>query len=324
MPSPGLSAETPIAVRIVGRTALTDRIIEFRLAPLEGTKLRPFTPGSHIRVGVADGETRAYSLIQNAPLEDQVAEYCIAVQLEEESAGGSQYMHARSRGDVLAIGEPQNDFELVTSAPALLLAGGIGITPMISMATMLAEAGQDFSLHYAGRSAGVMAYRAELEAQFGAACHIHCDDDPASALDLAQLMAETDPAQRLYICGPKGMIEAARSSAEAEGITPDRIHVELFSSGQPESGDSSFEVEIASGDVYTVAPGQSIIEALEAEGIDLIYDCQRGDCGICQTDVISGEPDHRDVVLSEAERASGKVMQICVSRAKTARLVLDI
>ena len=125
------------------------------------------------------------------------------------------------------------------------------------------------------------------------------------------------------------MIDAARACAETAGIDGSRVHIELFdnaaASATEEGGDDAFEVEVAStGQVFNVAPGQSIIEALEAGGVDLIYDCQRGDCGICQTDVVSGDPDHRDVVLSDDERSGGKVMQICVSRAKTARLVLDI
>jgi vanillate O-demethylase ferredoxin subunit len=121
------------------------------------------------------------------------------------------------------------------------------------------------------------------------------------------------------------MIDAARKLAEAAGLAPERVHVELFDNASAQEGDAPFEVELAStGQVFAIPPGRSIIDVLEEEGVDLIYDCQRGDCGICQTDVISGIPDHRDVVLSDAERAEGKVMQICVSRAKSARLVLDL
>ncbi|WP_211341199.1 2Fe-2S iron-sulfur cluster-binding protein [Paracoccus methylarcula] len=121
------------------------------------------------------------------------------------------------------------------------------------------------------------------------------------------------------------MIDATRRAAEAAGFTPERIHTELFDTPEPEAGDSPFEVEIAStGQVFTVPPGQTIIEVLEENGLDIIYDCQRGDCGICQTAVLEGTPDHRDVVLSEAERAAGDVMQICVSRALSPRLKLDL
>ena len=175
------------------------------------------------------------------------------------------------------------------------------------------------------RSADLMAYRDVLLSKFGDNLHLHCDDDPASALDLDRAVAGIPPDAHVYICGPKGLIDAAKARAEAAGIAAERIHFELFDAPQEQAGDTAFEVEVAStGAVFTVAPGQSIIEALEAGGIDVMYDCQRGDCGICQCDVISGTPDHRDVVLSEAERAAGNVMQICVSRAKSPRLVLDI
>ena len=121
------------------------------------------------------------------------------------------------------------------------------------------------------------------------------------------------------------MIDAARSAAQAAGLSNDNIYVELFSTTGTAGDDTPFEVEIKeTGEVFVIPVGKTIIEVLEDAGKDLMYDCQRGDCGICQTDVISGEPDHRDVVLSEAERASGEVMQICVSRAKSSRLVLDI
>jgi vanillate O-demethylase ferredoxin subunit len=169
----------------------------------------------------------------------------------------------------------------------------------------------------------MMAYADALADSLGDALHLHCDDD-SSAMDMDAVIGTLGDAH-LYVCGPRGMIDAARARADAAGIPADRVHVELFDNAAQAAGDTAFEVEIASsGEVITVAPDQSIIQALEAAGHDLIYDCQRGDCGICQTDVISGTPDHRDVVLSEAERAAGKVMQICVSRAKSARLVLDL
>uniref|UniRef100_UPI0030DCBA05 flavin reductase family protein n=1 Tax=uncultured Sulfitobacter sp. TaxID=191468 RepID=UPI0030DCBA05 len=207
---------------------------------------------------------------------------------------------------------------------AVLLAGGIGITPMISMATTLKAAGQAFDFHYSGRSAPLMAYRDTLRETFGDALHLHCDDDD-SALNLDAVISSAGAVAHLYVCGPKGLIEAVKAKAEAAGIAANRIHFELFDAPQEQAGDSAFEVELASsGEVFTIPPGQSIIDVLEAGGVDVMYDCQRGDCGICQCDVISGTPDHRDVVLSEAERAAGNVMQICVSRAKSPRLVLDI
>jgi vanillate O-demethylase ferredoxin subunit len=161
-----------------------------------------------------------------------------------------------------------------------------------------------------------------LETQFAANWSLWFDNE--TQIDVAAILAAAPGHAHVYCCGPKGMIEAVRTAAETAGYPTDRIRFELFETPQTQEGDQPFEVEINDGRVFTIPPGQSIIEVLEAADVDIMYDCQRGDCGICQTDVKSGAPDHRDVVLSEDERASGTVMQICVSRAKSARLVLDI
>ena len=300
---------------------LAPRIAEFTLT---AAGLPPFSPGAHIRVHLPDGDTRAYSLIRTAPLPEAPASYTIAVQCEDAGKGGSRFMHGLKEGDTLAFDAPKCDFPLDSSAPAVLLAGGIGITPLISMATALDEAGQDFAFHYAGRSRDALAYRDTLTERFGDRLHLHLDDEPNNALNLEQITANLGVAH-LYVCGPRGMIDATKTRAEAAGVPSDRVHFELFDAPAPVQGDTAFEVELSStGQVFTVAPGQSIIEALEAGGVDVLYDCQRGDCGICQCGVLDGIPDHRDVVLSADERAAGNVMQICVSRAKSPRLVLDL
>lgn len=306
-------------------TPLTERITEFRVQSAGETPLPPFEPGAHIRVSLPEGGDRAYSLIRTGPVAEPLTEYRIAVQLEPDGDGGSRYMHGLKPGDRIEFASPKNDFPLDASQPAVLLAGGIGVTPLISMATQLTEAGQDFDFHYAARSAALMAYPQALAEQFGPRFHSHFDDQPGNALDLGAVIDSVGKDRHLYICGPRGLIDVAKASAEAAGIPASRIHIELFDNAAQQDGDTAFEVELSStGQVFTVAPDQSIIEALEAGGVDVLYDCQRGDCGICQCDVISGTPDHRDVVLSEDERASGKVMQICVSRAKSPRLVLDL
>lgn len=312
---------TQSKVRIARIRPLTDRISEFTLTDPDGADLPAWDAGAHIRIAVPGGD-RAYSLIAWDDVRSGAA-FTIAVQREDDGTGGSRHMHALTEGDEIAVTPPKCDFPVTPDAPAVLLAGGIGITPMISMAHALRAAGTPVTLHYAGRSRGMMAFADDLADSLGDALHIHCDDD-SSALDLDAVIGALGAAH-LYICGPRGMIDAARAKAETAGIPADCVHVELFDNAAQAAGDTAFEVEIASsGEVITVPPDQSIIQALEAAGHDLIYDCQRGDCGICQTDVISGTPDHRDVVLSDAEKAVGKVMQICVSRAKSARLVLDL
>lgn len=300
---------------------LTDRVSAFRIAAANGAPLPGWTAGAHIEVDIAGG-TRSYSLVSFTPIPQTPDSYTIAVQREEDGTGGSRAMHDLKPGDTLRFCAPKNDFPVTPTADAVLLAGGIGVTPLISMATTLQDAGRTIRFHYAGRSAPLMAYAGELETKFQETFTLHCDDD-TSALNLDALIATLGDAH-LYVCGPRGMIDAARAKADAAGVPTDRVHFELFEAATPQDGDTAFEVQINDGTVFTIPPDRSIIDVLEENDIDVIYDCQRGDCGICQCDVIEGEPDHRDVVLSAAERAAGDVMQICVSRAKSARLVLDI
>lgn len=316
----------PVRLKVSSTRMLTDRVCELEFIVSGNGVLAGYTPGAHVKFDLPAGE-RSYSLIDFEPVASDAnpASYRFAVQLETESTGGSSYMHGLKPGDEVAVSAPQNDFPLVAGKPALLIAGGIGITPMISMATALKAAGTPFRFHYACRTAAAMGYRQELEAAFGEQLTLHFDDDPEAALNIAALVASMGADEHVYVCGPKGMIEAVKSAMEAGGVSAERIHFELFTSAAEQSGDVAFEVEVHStGEVFTVPPGKTIVEVLEAGGVDLIHDCLRGDCGICQTDVIDGIPDHRDVVLSESEKAEGKVMQICVSRARSARLVLDL
>lgn len=281
-----------------------------------------WTPGAHVEVALPDGGTRSYSLIDNTGDWAAPTRYRLGVRLEPQGKGGSRHMHGLAVGDRVRVSAPKNGFALdATQAPALLVAGGIGVTPLVSMAAALARSGRDWRMIYAARNRAALAFADEVA---GDRLALHLDDVAGGPADLGPAIRAAAPGTHLYVCGPRPMIDAARAHAEAAGFTPDRIHFELFEAAAPVAGDQPFEVEINDGRVFTVPSGQSIIQALEAGGLDLIYDCQRGDCGICRTDVRAGTPDHRDVVLTEAERASGKVMQICVSRAKGGRLVLDI
>ena len=149
-------------------------------------------------------------------------------------------------------------------------------------------------------------------------------DDKHGRLDINEVVNALGPEAHLYVCGPRPMLDATREATATAGISQDHVHFEVFEAASAQTGDTPFEVQINNGSVFTIPVGTTIIDVLEENEFDVMYDCQRGDCGICQCDVLEGEPDHRDVVLSEAERAAGDVMQICVSRAKSARLVLDI
>lgn len=316
----------PVKLKLATARMLTPSIRELEFVRSDGGRLASYTPGAHVKFALPAGE-RSYSLIDFEPLstDSAITSYRFAVQLEAQGTGGSSHMHNLVPGDEVTALPPGNDFPLVAGKPALLIAGGIGITPIISMATALKHEGTPFRFHYAGRTSAAMAYRDDLEQAFGDQLTQHFDDQPELALNLGSLAASVGAEEHVYVCGPKGMIDAVKSAMEAAGVTSDRIHSELFTSAAEKSGDTAFEVEVhATGEVFEIPPGKTIIDVLEAGGVDLIHDCLRGDCGICKTDVIEGVPDHRDVVLSDAEKAEGKVMQICVSRAKSARLVLDL
>lgn len=315
-----------IELRVDRVESPAERIRSVVLVPVNGAALPGYTAGAHMEIHLPDGATRPYSLIDFDGDCAAPAAYRFGVRLEEESRGGSRFMHGLKEGDTVTADVPKNDFPLADGdAPAVLIAGGIGVTPIISMATALKDAGRNYALHYAMRDRSAAAFTDRLDEIHGERLSLHFDDEAGGPLDLKAIIGAADPNAHLYVCGPKPMIEAARQVAEAAGFPNDRIHFELFDAPADQEGDTAFEVEVAStGKVYTIPPGKSIIDVLEEAGEDLIYDCQRGDCGICQTDVLEGEPDHRDVVLSDAERASGKVMQICVSRAKSARLKLDL
>lgn len=295
------------------------------LASADGAPLPPWTAGAHVRVALPGGGDRAYSLIDLGTRDP--SHWTLCVRLDEAGGGGSIHMHGLRSGDRISVTEPVNRFPLHDDdAPALLIAGGIGVTPLVAMAAQLRRGGRAFRFAYAGRTRGTLALTDELMALCEDQLSLHYDDEPGR-IDLTALIARTERRTHIYVCGPSGMIEAARKAAAEAGFPEAQVHFELFTS-VPEPSDAEqagFEVEARqSGKTVQVAPGQSIIDALEAAGVELLYDCRRGDCGVCRCDIIEGEPDHRDVVLTADERASNKVMQICVSRSKTPRLVLDV
>ncbi len=309
---------------IRGIEKLDDRTSLFSMGFPERGVLPSFTPGAHLDIELGASGSRSYSLIDYTGETADPDTYLVAVQREDEGDGGSIAMHALSVGDRLVCSGPSNDFPLHDgSAPALLLAGGIGITPMLSFAAALRCRGVPFQLHYCTRSRPLATFAPQLAREFGKAVELWFDDTRPP--DLEALVKAAGQAAHVYCCGPAGMIDAVRTLVGNAGIPPERFHFELFTTPVAEAGDQPFEVEISStGRVFEIPVGRSIIDVLEANGLDVMQDCRRGDCGICQTEVISGVPDHRDVVLSESERKSGKVMQICVSRARSSRLVLDL
>ncbi|WP_028218546.1 PDR/VanB family oxidoreductase [Paraburkholderia oxyphila] len=316
---------------------LSSHITSFRLRAPDGRALPGFAAGAHIRVQVGEGSDawRAYSLVNLASdactaCERAPDHYLIAVRREDAGAGGSLWMHTHVRvGHTLRIAPPVNAFALEhdhADADAVLIAGGIGITPIASMAAVLAARGCRYGLHYTGRSISQLAFVDALRALAGEHLHLYGDDEPGEVnrFDLARLFATLTPGQPLYVCGPQGLIDAVIALATQRGWPRERIRSELFAAAAPQAGDAAFEVELRqTGMTLNVAPAQTILDAMLDAGLDPLYDCKRGECGVCQVGVIEGEVEHRDYCLSEAEKRSGKVMHICVSRARAARLVID-
>lgn len=312
----------PLKLKVQSVVAETPLVRSLVFA-VEGGAVPQWQAGAHIRVSLPNGGDRPYSLMALPGLPPGAL--ALGVLREEASSGGSQFMHALKVGDTVRATAPINNFRLhEEAAPALLFAGGIGITPILSMADELNARKIPYRLHYAGRAPGLLAFLPQLQATCGDGASIHYDSDE-SRLDIAAALGAAPAGSHVYVCGPAGMIEAVKAAALATGIAADRIHFELFRADAATAPNEPFEIELRStGQVIIVAAEQSIIQALEAAGLDVLYDCQRGDCGICQCGVIAGVPDHRDVILSDDEKAANKVMQICVSRAKSERLVLDL
>lgn len=311
----------------------TDLIRSFRLRAADGGALPPIASGAHLKVRIPDlTEPRCYSLVAlSANPADQPAatEYRLAVRLEENSRGGSVYMHGLSAGQTLSAIGPKNDFPLHAAetgeGTVILIAGGIGITPLASHAAALTAAGRPFALHYSGRSRSHLALLEELSLLCGEALSLHADDEPASRLDVGQLLAGLSRDQHIYVCGPKGLIDSVLATASHLGWPREKVHFELFATAAPVSGDQPFELELRqSGMVLQVPADKTILEVMEAAGCDPMFDCRRGECGVCQAVVLEGIPEHRDYFLSEREKAEGKVIQTCISRACSARLTLDL
>jgi vanillate O-demethylase ferredoxin subunit len=313
-------------VRVARKALEAQDICSLELVDVEGAPLPPFSAGSHIDLHLADGLVRQYSLC-NDPQETH--RYLIAVLREPASRGGSVAVHALQPGHELRISDPKNHFALAHDASHhLLLAGGIGITPMLCMAERLARIGASFELHYCTRSLERTAFAARIAASsFAARAHLHHDDGPAAQkLDLAAVTAVPRPGSHLYVCGPGGFMCAVLDAARAAGWTEEALHREYFSAAPVTGGgDSSFEVMVASsGKVITVNAGQSVVAALAAAGVELPVSCEQGVCGTCVTRILQGEPDHRDMYLTAQEQARGDCFTPCCSRSKSARLVLDL
>jgi len=316
-------------LRVADRRREAEDIHRFVLEPADGAPLAPYRAGAHLWLR-AGPWLRPYSLC--AP--HGGGRYQIAVQREAGGRGGSRHLCDKLEpGDEIEAGEPANHFPLAEDMPAppLLLAGGIGITPILCMARELAAAGRACTLHYLARSRRRMAFLDELAgwaASGPGRLHLHAGDEPGGAPGLAALVGPAQPGRHLYVCGPAGMLDAVRAHAAAQGWRADHVHFERFGAAEPAppaGGDAAFEVVLASsGRRVPVPAGTTVAQALHAAGVDLPVSCEQGVCGACATRVLAGRPDHRDSLLDEAERAAGQVFLPCCSRSLDPSLTLDL
>ena len=316
------SHETEFDAVVVGRAHAADSIDTIEFARADTSTLPRWQPGAHIDLVLPSGDERQYSLLPPAVLDASPAEaptWRIAVLREPSGRGGSLWLHdSLAVGDTIRVRGPRNHFEFAPfpGSPVLLLAAGVGITPIASMARAAAAAGIRYDLHYSGRSRSALALVDEIGA---ATLHL---SDAGTRLDLAALLGSLDPMATIYACGPTRFIEAVETLA---GGHP--LHVERFEAKALAApvfvGD--FEVELAlSGETLAVPPDRSILEVVEEAGVFILSSCREGTCGTCETPVLEGEVDHRDSILTPLEQEQNTVMYICVSRAACPRLVLEL
>jgi len=296
-------------------------ILSFVLEPVGDGLMPPFAPGAHIDVTLAPGLTRSYSLVNDPAVRGA---YEIAVHQSPTSRGGSTHIHGQWRaGQIVTISEPKNNFPLFEAADhTVMIAGGIGITPMLPMIARLNRLGRTWELHYVAASPDRAAYVAHLEAHDGVV--IAFDGVPGGQrLDLKAICSAAPADAHLYCCGPAGMLDAfVAINADRPA---DHVHIEYFSAETDVATDGGYTLELArSGKTVAVEEGETMLDALLSAGVDVSFACAEGVCGTCEVKVIDGIPDHRDHFLSDADKAANRSIMVCCSGAKSARLVLDI
>jgi vanillate O-demethylase ferredoxin subunit len=313
--------------RIASRREVAQDICAFEIEATGGAMLPPVEAGAHIDVHVG-GFVRPYSLLDGPS--PKPGRYRIAVLRSAASRGGSEAVHALLReGSVLRISAPRNHFPLrPDGAFSVLMAGGIGITPIMSMARALHAEGSPFVLHYCARSRRHMAFGDDLlRSPFAPAVRLHADDEPQSAFDAARALADPPPGARLYVCGPQGFMDHVLRTAQAAGWDAHRLHHESF---QPAAvaapgGNRAFElIAVRSGKRTVVGAAETALQALVRCGVQVAASCEQGVCGTCLTPVLEGAVDHRDSFLTAEEQARNDQFLPCCSRAEGERLAVDL
>ncbi|MGV9709510.1 PDR/VanB family oxidoreductase [Gordonia sp. NPDC003424] len=314
-------SQTANRLRVRDRVVVARDVVELTLEHPDGRRLADWAPGAHIDVILPNGLTRQYSLSGDRW---DAYTYRIAVRRETDGRGGSAFIHDGLQvGDLVGIGGPRNNFRLAPARRYLFIAGGIGITPMLPMVQQAEIVGADWALLYTGRHRDTMAYADDLAA-YGDRVSIVASSE-TGRIDLSAHLAAVDTDTRVYVCGPQSLLD---DIVALTGHWPvGQLRLERFSA--PGTADQTrnapFDVELArSGRVVTVGPDDGVLEALAEAGVNVLSSCREGLCGTCETTVLDGTPDHRDSVLDDDERAANTCMLVCVSRACSDRLVLDL
>jgi ferredoxin-NADP reductase len=315
-----------IEARLHAIVRQAEGIHSFELRPKPGTAFPAFTAGSHIDLYLENGMVRSYSLVNP---QGETHRYVVAINNDAASRGGSKHIHEAWRvGDVMTIAGPRNNFELNEKAPGtVFIAGGIGVTPLYCMAQRLGELKAPWKMYYSARTRDLMAYREDIEAlakRSGGEVVFNLDHEPGGKmLDLGAIVKGVPADAHLYCCGPNPMLKAFE--AACAGRNPDTVHVEYFTAEEAPATEGGYKVVLQRSNKTVVVPeGKTLLDALLDAGVDVPFSCTEGVCGTCETKVISGVPDHRDLILTESERQSNKTMMICCSGSKSAELVLDL
>jgi ferredoxin-NADP reductase/predicted pyridoxine 5'-phosphate oxidase superfamily flavin-nucleotide-binding protein len=326
-PSATALGHGPLALRVGGIRQLTPDIRAYEFRAADGAELPAVRAGAALDVPVrlksGSQTTRRYSIVSHPSRRDL---YEIAVLRDENGSGGSRAVHSDFQlGMTLLCGEPANHFALhADERPVVLIAAGIGITPIKAMVHELRAEGRTFELHYAVRSRGQAAYLADLEHVVGADLHVYAGDQQ-QRFDAARTISAVPADAMFYVCGPQRLMEAVRAAGTAAGVADDRIRFERFSGAAASTADHPLAVALyRSGKRVVVAPAQTILQAVEAAGVAAAFGCRSGTCGTCKVKVLGGAPEHRDTALTEDQRNTDGFMCICVSRAVGTELTLDL
>lgn len=316
-----MAQSTQLGVVVTARDEVADGVVALTLAHPEGGRLPDWAPGAHIDLVLPTGLTRQYSLCGDRW---DPHRYRIGVLRETAGRGGSAYIHDHLRvGDRVSVGGPRNNFRLVPSEDYLFVAGGIGITPLLPMVHQAELLGARWRLLYGGRARPTMAFRDEL-AGYGDQVTL-VPQDEHGLLDLPAWQPPPSSATKVYCCGPEGLLAAVER--HCADYPPGQLRTERFvpkPDHRPVRA-APFQLELRrSGRTLAVAPGQTVLDAITGAGVNVLSSCRRGVCGTCETAVLAGEPDHRDSLLDDDERAAGDSMFVCVSGARSDRLVLDL